>query len=117
MATVSADDGDEGAIAHQQPEPTVPNSDLINLIQAGVVSILALGIGLPLGRALVRRIAGPKVPAQLAPAADPDRLDRMERAIEAIAIEVERIAESQRFMTRLLAEGESERAPALPGPR
>lgn len=38
---------------------------------------------------------------------DPDlylRLDRMEQAIEAIAVEVERVAEAQRFTTRLLSE-------------
>lgn len=38
--------------------------------------------------------------------ADPllmERLDRMEQAIQAIAIETERIAEGQRFTTRLLA--------------
>jgi hypothetical protein len=42
------------------------------------------------------------------------RLDRIEQAVDAIAIEVERMAESQRFTARLLAE----RLPtpeALPG--
>jgi hypothetical protein len=34
----------------------------------------------------------------------PERLERMERGIEAIAIEVERISEGQRFVTSLLAE-------------
>jgi hypothetical protein len=49
--------------------------------------------------------------------ADPDvqhRLERIEQAVDAIAVEVERMAESQRFTTRLL----SERMPqseALPG--
>jgi hypothetical protein len=33
-----------------------------------------------------------------------DRLDRMEHAIESIAIEIERISEGQRFTTKLLAE-------------
>lgn len=33
-----------------------------------------------------------------------DRLDRIEQAVDAIALEVERMAESQRFTTRLLAE-------------
>lgn len=36
------------------------------------------------------------------------RLERMEQAIDAVAVEVERIAEGQRFTTKLL----SERAPA-----
>jgi len=37
------------------------------------------------------------------------RLERIEQAVDAIAIEVERVSEGQRFVTRLL----SERAPAL----
>lgn len=32
------------------------------------------------------------------------RLDRIEQAIEAVAVEVERISEGQRFVTKLLAE-------------
>lgn len=44
-----------------------------------------------------------------------ERLYRIEQAVDAIAVEVERMAESQRFTSRLL----SERLPtpgALPGP-
>ena len=33
-----------------------------------------------------------------------DRLDRIEQAVDAIAIEVERMSESQRFTARLVAE-------------
>jgi hypothetical protein len=32
------------------------------------------------------------------------RLDRMEQAIDAIAVEIERISEGQRFTTKLLSE-------------
>ena len=39
-----------------------------------------------------------------------DRLQRMEHALEATAVEVERIGEGQRFLTRLFTEGESARA-------
>jgi hypothetical protein len=39
---------------------------------------------------------------------DEDRMARLEQAVEAIALEVERISEGQRFTTKLL----SERAPA-----
>jgi len=95
----------------------VSNSDLLNLIQAGIVSVLAIGIGLPFGRALVRRFIAPRPVQQLPPPADNERLERIERAVEAIAVEVERIAEGQRFVTRLMAENSPERTPALPGPR
>ena len=39
-----------------------------------------------------------------------DRLFRMEQAVEATSIEVERIGEGQRFLTRLFTEGENSRA-------
>lgn len=89
--------------------------EVANLIQVCVVSVLILATGIPLARAIAKRIATPR-PRALPPSpADTERMERMERAIEAISIEVERIAESQRFMTKLLAEGEA--PAALPGPR
>ncbi len=33
-----------------------------------------------------------------------DRLNRIEQAVDAIAVEVERVTESQRFVTKLMAE-------------
>ena len=41
------------------------------------------------------------------------RLERIEQAVDAMAIEVERIAEGQRFVTRLMSEQAQERV-ALP---
>jgi hypothetical protein len=41
------------------------------------------------------------------------RLERIEQAIDAMAVEVERIAEGQRFVTKLLADRGQERA-AIP---
>jgi hypothetical protein len=43
------------------------------------------------------------------------RLERIEQAIDAVAVEIERIAESQRFVTRLLSEPRGE-AGTLPRP-
>ncbi len=57
----------------------------------------------PLARALARRIEGKSPAAQIAPATDA-RLERIEHAVEAIAVEVERISEGQRFTTKLLAD-------------
>ena len=39
-----------------------------------------------------------------------ERLARMEQALEAAAVEVERIGEGQRFLTRLFTEGEGARS-------
>jgi hypothetical protein len=44
-------------------------------------------------------------------------MERLERAIDSVAIEVERISENQRFLTKLLSErGERAAAGALPRP-
>jgi hypothetical protein len=79
-----------------------------------VTSIPVIAIGVPLARAWARVIdrkgVGPAIPPDVV-----HRLERMEQAIDSIAIEVERISEGQRFTTKLL----SERVPvpgALKGP-
>lgn len=49
-----------------------------------------------------------KAPAAYTPAGTPaiasERIDRMEQAIDSIAVEIERVSENQRFMTRLMTE-------------
>lgn len=66
--------------------------------------VTLIAAGRPLIRAWARRIeqGGTRQPATDAEAQA--RLERMEAAIEAMAVEVERLAEGQRFTTRLLAE-------------
>jgi hypothetical protein len=54
----------------------------------------------------------PSVPSQpRLPADDSGRLQRLEHGMEAIAIEVERISEGQRFVTKLLSESKAESVP------
>jgi len=61
-------------------------------------------IGAPIARAIARRIErGAGSDSQSLPNDVGARLERMEQAIDAIAIEVERIAEGQRFTSKLLA--------------
>ncbi|MGH7605003.1 MAG: hypothetical protein ACRENK_13545 [Gemmatimonadaceae bacterium] len=63
-------------------------------------------IGIPLARGYSRKMEAdsrnPRIPSEVT-----SRLERMEQAIEAVAIEVERISEGQRFTTKLLSEGKS----------
>ena len=77
------------------------------------VTAIIMSIGIPLVRGLVRRWdRKTAVPS----AAQPDtaaRLERIEQAIDAMSIEVERIAEGQRFVTRLMSDRAPERV-ALP---
>jgi hypothetical protein len=59
----------------------------------------------PIALAYARRIwRRPVAPVPHGLADTPQRLERMEHAIDAIAVEVERIAEGQRFVTRLIGE-------------
>ena len=79
----------------------------------GVASIPIIAIGFPLVRAYARRLERKPIESSVPPDVQL-RLERMEQAIDAIAVEVERISEGQRFTTKLLAE----RIPpaAIPGP-
>ena len=93
---------------------------MIALLRAGpppeVVAIVAIvfgvlgSIGWPLARAFARRIESGRASPSAVPSDLGERLDRIERAVESIALEVERISEGQRFVTKLM----SERAERLP---
>jgi len=75
-----------------------------------IISVVGLVfVGFPLALAFARllwkrgnRVAPP--PSQL-PADSTRRFDQLEQAVDAIAIEVERISENQRYLTKLLSEG------------
>jgi hypothetical protein len=75
--------------------------DLVPFGFFAMVTIVA--IGTPLVRGLVKRWerndATPAVPSDVSA-----RMERMEHAIDAIAVEIERISEGQRFTTKLLSE-------------
>lgn len=76
--------------------------ELIPIVLFIMIGVTALGT--PIVRAIARSI---ERRSHLPPAIPPDltsRLDRMEQAIDAIAVEVERISEGQRFTTRLLSD-------------
>ena len=76
------------------------------------VSVIIMAIGIPLVRGIVRRWdrkgGEPSMPTDTAA-----RLDRIEQAIDAMSIQVERIAEGQRFVTRIMSDRGAERV-ALP---
>ena len=74
----------------------------------GIVSILAVFIGLPFAIAYARVIwrRADKPRASLVDTDTAQRLVRIEQAIDTIAVEVERLSEGQRFVTKVLAERE-----------
>ena len=79
--------------------------DPITIPIVAIVACASTAIFFPLVRAYARRLEQDTSnrPAPL-PGDLTLRLERMEQAIDSIAIEVERISEGQRFVTRLLAE-------------
>ena len=67
-----------------------------------IVVLAAVVIFYPLIRAFARRLEGGGRGAEV-DLASAERLARIEQAVEAMAIEIERISEGQRFTTKLLA--------------
>jgi leucyl-tRNA synthetase len=94
--------------------PPFPSGEQIMQLSAGGILLM-----FPLVLALARRlwVRGGRTAA--VDIESSPRLQRMEQAIESIAIEVERIGEAQRFATKLLSERQAEavnRAASVPLP-
>ncbi len=87
----------------------------IFIVGSFFLTVVILGLGIPLVRAYIRRMDRRTMLPPSDPAADA-RLAHIEQAIDAMAVEIERVAEGQRFVTRLLAERPLERA-VLPSSR
>jgi multidrug efflux pump subunit AcrA (membrane-fusion protein) len=82
--------------------PQIPEGVVVISI-AFFVMCAVIAIGLPIARAIARRSDR----RGTAPATDADtraRLERIEQAVDAIAVEVERISEGQRFTTKIMSE-------------
>jgi hypothetical protein len=77
--------------------------EVVELARTFFLTITVIALGTPLIRAFTRRWDRPSIPASTQ-ADVTARLERIEQAVEAIAIEVERIAEAQRFSARLMSE-------------
>ncbi len=65
--------------------------------------VVAIVVGRPMIRAYATRVENesrkPQIPTEVM-----SRLERIEQAVDAIAVEVERISEGQRFTTKLLSD-------------
>ena len=85
------------------------DGDVLMFAQVMTVIVTSTGafVAIGLGARMLWR-AGSRVKQRTAPSVDDGRFERLEAAVDAISIEVERISESQRFTVGLL----SERLPA-----
>lgn len=86
------------------PIPGVP-PEAVAISIAFFVMVVLVVIGWPIARAIARRMDRATVAPPRGAADNTEQLRRIEQAVEAMAIEVERVSENQRFVTRLLAEG------------
>jgi membrane fusion protein (multidrug efflux system) len=86
----------------QPPEPPRPQipGEAVDIAIGFFVTCAVIVVGWPVSRALGRRFerrgASPVLESGMT-----EQLQRIEQAVDAIAIEVERISESQRFLTKL----------------
>lgn len=94
---------------------SIPPSDIppeaVQIVQMFFVTVAVIALGIPIIRAITRRLERGAVTPPALPADATARLERIEQAVEAVAVEVERIAEAQRFSAKLQAE----QARRLPG--
>ena len=86
------------------PVPQDIPPEAIAISQSFFILVGVLALGIPIIRAVTKRWErGPSLPPAAAPEVT-SRLERIEQAVEAVAIEVERIAEAQRFSAKLMAD-------------
>ncbi|HSU93507.1 MAG TPA: hypothetical protein VLI43_07335 [Gemmatimonadaceae bacterium] len=86
--------------------PPIPGEliPIVLFVMMGFTAVL-YPVARAFGRKIDRESLQPKVPQELQ-----QRLERMEQAIDSIAVEVERISEGQRFTTKLLSERQPSQA-------
>jgi len=96
-------------------QPEVIPQGVIEISEAFFATIAIIALGIPIIRAITRRWE--RTPPAIQPPS-PDvlsRLERIEQGVEAIAVEVERIAEAQRFSAKLMAEQAQKKELPKPG--
>ena len=99
-----------GVVVQEVPRgPDIPPEALV-LSGMGMAMIILLPLSIAWGVRYVKRGAAAvaALPSDLAA-----RMTSIERSIESVAIEVERVGEGQRFVTQLLADGEKRRQQVL----
>lgn len=114
---VSPMDGQQHVFVEGTGFPFIPRNEIppqaVEMAMGFFFTVVAIIIGLPIARAFARRMdrkaVAPQVPAEVT-----QQLNHLAQAVDAIALEVERISEGQRFTTRLLSEQREGARHALP---
>jgi hypothetical protein len=97
-----------GLVTGTQVPPGDDIPDNVAAISAAAIIFVAFPISFAMARWIWRRAGKAPVvsAAQLSPQID-QRLERLEQGVDAIALEIERVTEGQRFVTKLLSEQSS----------
>lgn len=105
-----------GALASAREEAIFGGFESGQVLAGGIVFTIFVLAPLAVGasRMMWKRAAAGPVRSMLSPETA-GRLERIEQAVEAIAIEVERVSEGQRFVTKLMSEAKA--VPALENTR
>jgi hypothetical protein len=90
------------------PDPNLIVRTVFSFVVPGLVLII---LGLPVVRLITRWLEPKPVPPRELSAIN-GRLERIETAVDSIALEVERISEAQRFSARLQSEQQQTRLSA-----
>jgi hypothetical protein len=93
------------------PDPNLIVHEVFSWVVPGLVIMV---LGFPVVRLITRWLEPKPVPPRELSAIN-GRLERIETAVDSIALEVERISEAQRFSARLHSEQQSPRLPAPQG--
>jgi len=78
------------------------NSGQVTAISIVFIAVVLGPLALALGRVMWRRASKPAMPPGWNDASQ--RLERLEQAVDTIAVEMERVSEGQRFMTKLMTQ-------------
>lgn len=105
---------------HATTQPPALPTDLIppqavDIAYGFFIMMAVMVVGWPLARAFGRRIERHGASPASADPAIAGQLQRIEQAVDAMSIEIERISESQRFMARLQSGGVPERSALATG--
>jgi hypothetical protein len=95
----------------QPPDPNLIVQTVLSWVVPGIVTIV---LGIPIVRLITKWLEPRPIPPRELSSID-GRLEKIEAAVDAIALEVERISESQRFTARLQSEQQSLKLPGASG--
>jgi len=111
--TIRGPNGEQTIIGVPPAGEIIP-PQAVDISVAFFLMVAVIIIGLPLARAFARRMDRKSAAPAQVPAEVSAQLNHLSQAVDAIALEVERITEGQRFTTRLLSEQRDAARQTLP---